>query len=77
MRLMTLMCLIRNVVDEQSQFIISTHSPILMTFPSAEIYELSEGGVRFVQYKETEHFRATKQFLDAPERMLKYLDIDD
>ena len=77
MRLMTLMCLIRNVVDEKSQFIISTHSPILMTFPGAEIYELSASGIHPVQYQETEHFRVTKQFLDAPERMLKYLDIDD
>jgi predicted ATPase len=77
MKLMTLMCLIRNVVDEKSQFIISTHSPILMTFPGAEIYELTEKGIRSVRYQETEHFQVTKQFLNAPEQMLRYLDIDD
>ena len=77
MRLMTLMCLIRNVVDEKSQFIISTHSPILMTFPGAEIYELSEDGIRSVRYQDTEHYQITKQFLNKPEQMLRYLDIDD
>ena len=48
-----------------------------MTFPGAEIYELTEKGIRSVRYQETEHFRVTKQFLNAPEQMLRYLDIDD
>ncbi len=69
MRLMTLLCHIKDLVDRQSQFIISTHSPVLMTFPGAEIFELSERGIRSVTYRETEHFQITKRFLDAPERM--------
>ena len=77
MRLMTLMCHIRNLVDEKSQFIVSTHSPILMTFPGAEIYELSEDGIRSVRYQDTEHFQVTKQFLNAPERMIRYLEIGE
>lgn len=75
MKLMTLMCHIRNLVNERSQFIISTHSPILMTLPGAEIYELSEDGIRPVRYQDTEHFQVTKQFLNAPERMLRYLEL--
>ena len=77
MKLMTLMCHIRNLVDEKSQFIISTHSPILMTFPGAEIHELSESGIRPARYQDTEHFQATKQFLNAPEQMLRYLEIGE
>ena len=51
----------------------ATHSPILMAFPGARIYELSENGIRAVEYRETEHYQLTKRFLDNPERMLRYL----
>lgn len=77
MKLMTLMCYMRNLVNEKSQFIISTHSPILMTFPGAELYELSEDAIRPVRYQDTEHFRVTKQFLNAPEQMIRYLEIGE
>ncbi len=73
MKLMTLMVLMQELVSHQSQFIISTHSPILMTFPGAEIYALSEQGIRSVGYRETEHFQITRRFLDAPDRMLDLL----
>lgn len=67
--LMTLMCLMQELVSDNSQFIISTHSPILMTFPGAEVFQLSDAGIRSVRYQDTEHFQITKRFLDAPERM--------
>jgi predicted ATPase len=60
-------------VKKGSQFIIATHSPILMTLPGAEIMEFSQGGIGKVDYRETEHYQITKRFLDDPERMLKYL----
>jgi predicted ATPase len=44
-----------------------------MTFPGAQVLELSEDGIREVAYDQTEHFRLTKQFLNAPERMLRAL----
>ena len=75
MKLMTLMCLMRELVVDKSQFIISTHSPILMTFPGAEIYELTGDAIRSVRYQDTEHFQVTKQFLNAPEQMIRYLEI--
>ena len=53
-----------------SQFIIATHSPILMAFPGAEVLELSDEGIKSISYKDTEHYIITKRFLDAPERML-------
>ncbi|MCR5825712.1 MAG: AAA family ATPase [Oscillospiraceae bacterium] len=77
MKQMTLMCLMRALVDEASQFIISTHSPMLMTFPGAEIYELSDAGIRSVRAQDTEHFRLMKQFLNAPEQMLRYLELEE
>ncbi|MBQ8597667.1 MAG: AAA family ATPase [Lachnospiraceae bacterium] len=73
MRLMRLMCYMKELVGKDSQFIISTHSPILMTFPGAEVLEITEDGIRNVDYKDTEHFMVTKRFMDAPEKILKEL----
>ena len=72
-RLLTLMGEMDQLVKAGSQFIVATHSPILMAFPKARIYELSETGVHTVEYRETEHYQLTKRFLDDPERMLRYL----
>lgn len=73
MRLLTLIAEIDVLVKNNSQFIIATHSPILMAYPGAEILEFSENGVQTVSYKETEHFQITKNFLENPEIMLRYL----
>ena len=72
-RQLRLMYCIDDLVKHDSQFIIATHSPILMAFPGAEVFELSEKGINSVPYQETEHFRIAKQFLNAPEKMLEYL----
>ena len=73
MRLMRLMCCMQELVKADSQFIISTHSPILMTFPGAEVLEISENGIQSVKYKDTEHYIITKRFMDAPEKMVDSL----
>ena len=73
MHLLTLMVEIHELVKNNSQFIIATHSPILMAFPSAEILSFSEEGIRSVAYEETEHYQVTKAFLDNPKRMLNNL----
>jgi predicted ATPase len=77
MRLLTLIAEINDLVNKNSQFIIATHSPILMAFPNAQILEFSASGIKSVDYKETEHFKVTKGFLDNPEKMLHYLLNDD
>ncbi len=69
-RLMRLMYCIHKLVQQGSQFIISTHSPILMTYPGAEIFEISEEGINSVDYRDTEHYIVTKRFMDVPERMV-------
>ena len=78
MKLLTLMVEINELEKKNSQFIIATHSPILMAFPNAEILEFSKDGINRVDYRSTEHFKTTKMFLDNPEKMLHYLlDNDD
>ena len=72
-KLLQLMCHIHRLEENNSQFIISTHSPILMAYPGAEIFYLTDRGVESVSYEQTEHYRITKSFLDNPERMLRYL----
>jgi len=76
-RLLELMCHIHNLEKKNSQFIISTHSPILMAYPGAQILCLTQNGIRSVSYQETEHYQITKQFLNAPEQMCKYLFSED
>ena len=61
------------LVKQDSQFIIATHSPILMAFPGASILEFSDDGIRQVDYRNTEHYQVTKRFLDNPEKMLRLL----
>ncbi|MBQ3088151.1 MAG: AAA family ATPase [Clostridia bacterium] len=73
MRLLTLMAEINTLVNKDSQFIIATHSPILMAFPNAQILEFSESGVKEVSYNDTEHYKVTKSFLENPEKTLHYL----
>lgn len=72
-RLLTLLGEIHQLVQADSQFIIATHSPILMAYPGARIYVLSESGVEAADYRETEHYQLTRRFLEDPDRMLKYL----
>lgn len=72
-RLMRMLVLIHELAEKNSQFIISTHSPILLAYPDAAIYELTEEDIRRVTYRETAHYQLTKRFLDDPERMLSYL----
>ena len=72
-RQMTLISQISNLINQNSQFIIATHSPILLAYPNAQIYVLTENDIKLTPYEETEHFLITKQFINNPEGMLKYL----
>ena len=76
-RLLELMYHIHELERTNSQFIISTHSPILMAYPGAQVLYLTEDGNQSVSYKETEHYQITKQFLNNPEQMCRYLFADD
>ncbi len=71
-RQMTLLARMHSLVKDGSQFIIATHSPMLMAYPNAQIL-LLDGGIKPVDYKQTEHYQITRSFLEAPERMLRIL----
>ena len=72
-RQLTMIARMHELVRQGCQFIIATHSPIIMAYPNAAIYVLDEQGYSKVKYEETEHYQITKTFLDAPDRMLKVL----
>ncbi len=72
-RQLSLIAQMGELIKDHSQFIIATHSPILMAYPDADILVLSEQGIHQTAYEETEHYKITKQFLDNPGRMLREL----
>lgn len=59
-----------DLVNQESQFIIATHSPILMAYPESRIYHFDESGHHQISFEETEHYRVTKDFLNNyPKRL--------
>jgi len=72
-RQMTLLAAIDSLVKNNSQFIIATHSSILMAYPDANIFVLTDDDICRTPYEVTEHYTLTKQFLNNPQKMLKYL----
>ena len=56
-----------------AQFVIASHSPILLSYPGAEILSFDGGEIKPIQYTDTEHYKLTKAFLDSPERYFKHL----
>jgi predicted ATPase len=76
-RQLALLKLIHALVEKKrSQFIIATHSPILMAYPNATIYHLSPDGIVPIAFEETEHYRITTDFLANRERYFRYLFTD-
>ena len=73
-RQLTLLARIHELAHRgRSQFIIATHSPIVLAYPGATIYQLSDSGIAQVQYEETEHFFLTREFLLHRERFFHEL----
>ena len=72
-RLMQLLVLIHDLAEDDSQFIIATHSPILMSYPGADIFEFNEKGIEKKDYRDTEHYRITRSFIEKPEVMYRHL----
>jgi predicted ATPase len=70
-RQLSALAIIHQLVKANSQFIMATHSPILMAYPDAAIYLLSESGIQRIEYKETEHYAITKAFINNTEKMLE------
>ena len=73
MRQIAMLRILHDLVRAGSQFVIATHSPVLMAYPEAWIYQLGTEGIARIEYQDTEHYQVTRQFLAYPARMLKYL----
>ncbi|MCB1582114.1 MAG: hypothetical protein R3E90_04055 [Marinicella sp.] len=70
---MTAISAIHQLVEEGSQFIIATHSPILLAYPRAKIYQFGDSGIYETTYEDTEHYEITRDFLNRHKQMMKIL----
>lgn len=73
LRQMTFLTLLHAHVRAGAQFVVATHSPIVLAYPDAWIYQFDEGGVSRVEYEETEHYRVYLDFLRNREPSLRVL----
>lgn len=60
-------------LEHEAQFIIATHSPILLGYPNATIYSFDQGEIESIRYEDTIHYIVTKRFLNAPQSILREL----
>jgi len=72
-RQLSFLAKMHELVLARSQFIIATHSPILLGYPNAWIYQASEHGLDRVEYEDTEHYQVTRNFLTRRDMMLDIL----
>lgn len=71
-RQLTFLRILHDLAEEEGcQFIIATHSPILLGYPDAQIFSFGEGPIEEIGYEETDHYKITKYFLDHREKFLK------
>jgi len=70
---LALLAMIGEMVAQDAQFIIATHSPIVLAFPGAQIYSFDVTPMKMVAYEDLDHVRLTRDFLNAPERYLRQI----
>jgi predicted ATPase len=73
MRQLTFLAAVKEMVRQNAQFIIATHSPIILAFPEAQILQFANGKIERVKYGQLEHVQLTKDFLNNPESFLRHL----
>lgn len=76
-RQMAALLRIHQLIKRNSQFIIATHSPILMAYPSAKIVLFDQTGLHEIKYEQTEHYAITRDFLNNHEARMRNLFSDD
>ncbi|GJQ34331.1 MAG: ABC transporter ATP-binding protein [Anaerolineaceae bacterium] len=72
-RQLSFLSVLKQMIEEEAQFIIATHSPIILAFPGAQILLFHEGVIREVKYDQLEHVNLTRDFLANPDVFLRYL----
>lgn len=73
LRQLSFLSALKQMITEDAQFIIATHSPIILAFPEAQILSFSDGEIRNVKYDELEHVTLTREFLSNPDAYLRNL----
>ncbi len=76
-RQLALLVRMHDLARQGSQFVVATHSPIVMACPDAEVWLLDDDGIEVVDYTETDHWRVTRQFLNEPQSVLRELFADE
>ncbi len=65
--------MVKEMVEQDAQFLIATHSPILMAYPEARIFSFDTHPIREVAYDDVEHVSLTRAFLNNPNAFLRHL----
>jgi predicted ATPase len=73
---LALLAVIARAAAEGAQFIVATHSPILLACPQARVYELDETGLTTPEYDDLQAVRLTRGFLEAPARYLRAIEVE-
>jgi len=72
-RQLSMLVRVHDLVDEFSQFIIATHSPLIMAYPDAWIYQFTPEGIHRIAYEDTDHYQITRSFMRDHKVMMKRL----
>jgi predicted ATPase len=72
-RQLTFLAALHDLVGRGGQFVIATHSPLIMAYPDALILHFTASGIGPIAYEDTEHYKVTRAFLNRRELMLKEL----
>ena len=73
-RQLSLISILKDLADtNKCQFIIATHSPLLIATPNSKVYEIDDGELKVKPYDETKQFLLYKNFLECPDRYLRFL----
>jgi len=72
-RQLTLLALLQQMIQQDAQFVIATHSPIILAYPGATIYNFTDGRIEAAKYDDLEHVSITRDFLNNPQAYLRYL----
>lgn len=76
-RQLSVLTILDDLVRKRSQFVIATHSPIIMAYPNATIYRFSQDAIEKVAYEDTEHYQVYRDFLNRKEAMIEELLSED
>lgn len=72
-RQMAMLVRMHELIQQDSQFVIATHSPIVMAYPDAIIYEINEMGIKRTDYTETENYNISRHFITNYKKMVDML----